>query len=367
MSKTTDVAIIGGGVIGCSIAYQLAKRGVECTVFDKDRFASGASGATAGIVGPIWYVDHSIKPYFELGMRSLKMFPTLTAELKEAGVDPEFQQNGVVQVALTDELNDLLHENLVWQGELGIGVHWIDRHELLEREPEITPVAQGGVLSPKEGSIVGKAFVDALVHAASRLGTSCLEGVEVTGLEMDGDKVIGVRTLTETYHSNHTILAAGPWTGLAKRWLPQSIPVRPVKGQRILLRKPGFLPRCSVQSIVPQLDGCVISAATREENIFDQVVTAVGVAHMVSKARDVFPVLKDAEFISATAGVRPGTPDGMPILGPVPGWGGLSIASGHDRVGIILSPVTGELIADYVVTGDDSKLEPFSITRFGFE
>ena len=152
MSQTTDIAIIGGGVIGCSIAYQLAKRGVECTVFDKGRFASGASGATAGIVGPIRYVDHSIKPYFELGMRSLKMFPTLTAELKEAGVDPEFQQNGAVKVALTDKLNNLLHENLVWQGELGIGVHWIDRDELLEREPEIAPVAQGGVLSPKEGA-----------------------------------------------------------------------------------------------------------------------------------------------------------------------------------------------------------------------
>ena len=172
MSQTTDVVIIGGGVIGCSIAYQLSKQGVECTVFDKGRFASGASGATAGIVGPIWYVDHTIKPYFELGMRSLGMFPTLTAELKEAGVDPEFQQNGVIKVALNDELEDLLHENLVWQGELGIGVRWIDRDELLEREPEIAPAAQGGVLSPKEGNIGGKAFVDALVHAARRLGTS---------------------------------------------------------------------------------------------------------------------------------------------------------------------------------------------------
>ncbi len=88
---------------------------------------------------------------------------------------------------------------------------------------------------------------------------------------------------------------------------------------------------------------------------------------MVSNARDVFPILKDAEFVSATAGVRPGSPDGMPILGPVPGWCGLSIASGHDHVGIILSPATGELIADYVVTDDGSKLEPFSITRFGSE
>ena len=151
MTRTTDVAIIGGGVIGCSIAYQLAKRGISSTVFEKDRLASSASGATAGIVGPIWYVDHKVEPYFEMAMRSLDMFPALTRELKEAGVDPEYREGGVMKVALDDELREVLLDNLIWQGELGIGVRWVDRDELREREPHITPGSAGSGAVPSGG------------------------------------------------------------------------------------------------------------------------------------------------------------------------------------------------------------------------
>ena len=364
MNRTTDVAIIGGGVVGCSIAYQLGKRGIRSTVFEKDRLASSASGATAGIVGPIWYVDHTIEPYFEMAMRSLDMFPELTEELKVAGVDPEYRDSGVMKVALTDELHDVLKENLIWQGELGIGVHWIDRDELREREPHITPDAQGAVLSPQEGSIRGEAFVNSLAHAASSLGAVILERTEVTGLEFDGSRVIGVRTvLNETHYANYTVLAAGAWTGLANRWLPETIPVRPVKGQRITLRMPGFLPTGPIQSVIPRNDGTMLAAATREEGVFDHRITAA-VQEMFNNATAVYPILRDAEFVGARAGIRPGSPDGMPILGPVPGWEGLSVASGHDHVGIILSPATGVDMADYIETGDASALDFFSIERF---
>ena len=256
MTRTTDVAIIGGGVIGCSIAYQLAKRGITSTVFEKDRLASSASGATAGIVGPIWYVDHTVEPYFELAMRSLDMFPKLTEELKVAGVDPEYREGGVMKVALDDELQEVLQDNLIWQGELGMGVHWIDQDELRKREPHVTPDAQGAVLSPNEGSIRGEAYVNSLAHAAAGLGATILERTEVTGLEFNGSRVIGVRTmLNDICYAGHTVLAAGAWTGLAAHWLPETIPVRPVKGQRITLRMPGFLPAGPVQSVIPQNDG----------------------------------------------------------------------------------------------------------------
>ncbi len=364
MTRTTDVAIIGGGVVGCSIAYQLGKRGISSTVFEKDRLASSASGATAGIVGPIWYVDHTIEPYFEMAMRSLAMFPKLIEELEVAGVDPEYRDSGVMKVALTDELHDVLKENLIWQGELGIGVHWIDRDELREREPHITPEAQGAVLSPLEGSIRGEAYVNSLAHAASSLGAVILERTEVTGLEFDGSRVIGVRTLlNETHYANHTVLAAGAWTGLADRWLPETIPVRPVKGQRITLRMPGFLPSGPIQSVIPRNDGTMLAAATREEGVFDHRITAA-VQEMFNNATAVYPMLRDAEFVGARAGIRPGSPDGMPILGPVPGWDGLSVASGHDHVGIILSPATGVDMADYIETGDASGIDFFSIERF---
>ncbi len=364
MMRTTDVAIIGGGVIGCSIAYQLAKRGIRSTVFEKDRLASSASGATAGIVGPIWYVDHTVGPYFELAMRSLSMFSGLAKELKEGGLDPEYREGGVMKVALDDELRETLLENLIWQGELGLGVHWIDQAELREREPHITPEAQGAVLSPQEGSIRGEAYVNSLAHAASSLGATVLERTEVTGLEFDGSSVVGIRTLlNDIYYAGHTVLAAGAWTGLANRWLPDTLPVRPIKGQRITLRMPGFLPAGPVQSVIPQNDGTVLAAATREEGVFDHRITAA-VQEMFNNATAVYPMLRDAEFVAARAGIRPGSPDGMPILGPVPGWEGLSVASGHDHVGIILSPATGVDMADYLATGDASGLDFFSIERF---
>ena len=115
MAKTTDVAIIGGGVIGCSIAYQLSKNGVECLVFEQNTLASGASGASVGIVGPIWYLDNTIESFFELGMQSLEIFPSLSEELLEAGFDPQFHQTGVIKVALDEQLFEMLQNNLAWQ------------------------------------------------------------------------------------------------------------------------------------------------------------------------------------------------------------------------------------------------------------
>jgi glycine oxidase len=200
------------------------------------------------------------------------------------------------------------------------------------------------------------------------LGAEVHEGVEVTGLELQGRKVIGVRTNTQVYHSSHTVLAAGPWSGIANRWLNETLPVRPVKGQRILLRKAGFLPKSAVRTFetysVPWSDGTVLVAATREEGVFDEEPTAAGIGHLLSEAVASFPILKDAVFVGARAGVRPGTPDDLPIMGPVPGWEGLSIVTGHDHVGIMLSPGSGELMANYIDTGNARPLEPFSIARF---
>ena len=351
-------------MIGCSIAYQLAKRGIESTVLEQSRFGSGASGATAGIIGPLWYVDRAVGPYFELGMRSLEMFPTLAAELQEAGVDPEFRQNGILKPALNPEHLNALKHNLAWQGEMGMGVRWLERDEVIEREPEIHPEVLGGVFSPREGSVRGKSYVDALVHAGSKLGAKFLEATAVTGLETEGRSVTGLRTALGVLHAEHTVLAAGPWTGTPGAWVPETIPVRPVKGQRVLLRRTGFLPRRSVESVVPQVDGNVLVGATREEGLFDQTITVAGVRQVTETALNVFPSLREAELVAAQAGVRPASPDGVPIMGPVPGWEGLSIASGHDHAGVMLSPGTGELIADYLATGDATALEPFSLSRF---
>ena len=369
MRRSTDVAIIGGGVIGCSIAYHLCKLGIHSTVFERDRFASGASGATAGLIAPLRYIDPSATATFELGLRSLEAFPSLADELREAGVDPAFRQSGYLGVALKPEEVDELRSQLVWQAELGIGVRWVDREELLEREPEISQEVLGGVFSPTEAHIRGTSYVDALVHAASRKGATFFQDTEVVGLQTEDGRVTGVRTRQGLMPAGHTVLAAGAWTGIAGRWLPVTLPVSPVKGQRVLLRKTGLLPRCPVNtrhgSVIPEVDGNVLVAATHEEGRFDHDVTAQAVSELVAGAVAIYPALKDATYVGARAGVRPGSPDGLPILGPIPGWEGISIASGHYILGIMLSPGTGELMADSISTGDGVALEPFSIARFG--
>lgn len=368
MAISTDVVIIGGGVMGCSLAYYLAKLGIKSTVLERSKLASGASGATAGVIAPLWHINRSSEALFALGMRSLDRFPTLANELIEAGVDPGFRQNGVLKIAFSPEEVDELKHNLAWQGELGIGVSWQTIDDVIGREPQVNPEVWGGVFSPNEGHIEGQRYVEALAHAASRLGVQVHEGLEVTGLELQGHNVMGVRTNTQVYHSRHTVLAAGPWSGIAQKWLPEKLPVRPVKGQRILLRKPGFLPRCAVRTFeaytVPWADGTVLVAATREEGVFDEAPTAEGIKHLLSEAIASFPTLGDAVFMGARAGVRPATPDDAPIMGPLPGWEGLSVITGHDAVGIMLSPGSGELMANYIDTGNARPLEPFSIGRF---
>ncbi len=367
MPKTAEVVIVGGGVIGCSVAYQLAKLGIKSVVLERRRLASGASGATVGAVAPLWHLGAADNPVFDLGMRSLEMFPQLADELLEAGVDPAFRQAGLLKLAFSSDEAAELKRSLGWQGELGLEVEWLEPSQILERESEVSQRVVGGVYSHREGHVEGLQYTRSLAHAAGRLGAAILEGTEVTGLRFEGDKVTGVHTGDETYACEHTVLAAGPWTGW-NRWLPEGLPVRGIKGQRILLRKAGFLPGCPVRNseayVVPWSDGNLLVGATREEGRYDEETTADGIRRMVEAAEVSFPSLGDAEFIDARAGVRPGTPDGLPVMGPVPGWRGLSAATGHDAVGVMLSPGSGELMANYIGSGDPGPLEPFSAARF---
>ena len=368
-SSTAEVVIIGGGVIGCSIAYQLAKRGIKSSVFEQNRFASGASGASAGMITPLWHVDHNNPAFFALGINSLMSFPELARELTEAGIDPELRMCGVLKVAMDDDQAEALRRDLMWQAELGFGVRWANTQDVLELEPEVNGDNHGGVFSPLEGHVKGQRLVDSLVHAAGALGATFSEGVEVTSLVTEGSRVLGVRTSKGEVLSGHTVLAAGPWTGLFRRWIQQPpLPIRPVKGQRLLVRKLGFLPKILIHSFmgttIPQSDGSILIGATRHEGEFDQEVTVDAVSSILSNATTILPVLRDATLVQATAGVRPGTPDDVPILGPVPGWDGLSVASGHDSVGVMSSPETGLLMANYIATGDATALEPFGLARF---
>ena len=373
MPESVEVAIIGGGVMGCAIAWQLAKRGVSCALVEKNEFGAGASGATAGVVGPLWHLDPEDHAMFGLGMHSLELFPQWAAELAEAGVNPEFQQSGVLRLAFTeDEVNEL-RSYYRWQDLLGLGVQWLDGDEVRQREPGASPQVLAALFSPREGCVRGQRFCDALAHAAGRLGAWLYARTEVTALKYDGDRITGVDTTVGPISAALVVLAAGPGSGIGGRWTapggPLDLPVRGVKGQRILLRQPGFMPRTPVRNsavyVVPRLDGNILVASTREEGRTDDTVTAEGVATLIAGAVASFPGLADAAFVSGRAGVRPATPDGLPIIGPVPGVDGLTIATGHDAVGMMLSPGTAELMVQYLLDGVSEPLQPFRPDRFG--
>ena len=373
MPESVDVAIIGGGVMGCAIAWQLAQRGVSCALVERRSFGSGASGATAGVVGPLWHLDPDNPALLGLGLRSLELFPQWAAELTDAGVNPEFQQSGVMKAAFTpgevDELRGFFH----WQSRLELGVEWLDTKGVLEREPDASPHILAAIYSPQEGCVRGQRFCHALSHAAGRLGARLYENTEVTGLLTQGSRVTGIETTGGTIAAGQVVLAAGPWSGVAGRWAvpggPPALPVRGVKGQRILLRRPGRMPKTPVRNssvyVVPRLDGNILVASTREEGRSDEVVTAEGVATLIAGACLTFPSLADAAFVSGRAGVRPATPDGLPIIGPAPEIDGLTIATGHDAVGMMLSPGTAQLVVNYLLDGVAEPLRPFRADRFG--
>ena len=225
---------------------------------------------------------------------------------------------------------------------------------------------------PLEGCVRGQRFCDSLAHAAGRLGARLYERTEVTALNHDGARVTGVETTAGPIAAGQVVLAAGPGSGIAGRWAspggPLDLPVRGVKGQRLLLRSPGFMPRTPVRNssvyTVPRLNGNILVASTREEGRTDETVTAEGVATLINGALQSFPSLADAALVSARAGVRPATPDGRPVIGPAPGVDGLTIATGHDAVGIMLSPGTAELVVNWLLDGASDQLQPFRADRF---
>ena len=200
MPESVDVAIIGGGVMGCAIAWQLAKNGVSCALVERGSFGGGASGATAGVVGPLWHLDPEDPDMFRLGMRSLELFPAWASELTEAGVNPEFQQTGVLKAAFAEDEVEELQGFHRWQSQLGFGVEWLERDDVLRREPNVSPEVRAAIFSPQEGCVRGQRLCDSLAHAAGRLGAKLYEGVEVTGLRHAGERITGWRPLPGKLH-----------------------------------------------------------------------------------------------------------------------------------------------------------------------
>ena len=353
--RTYDVVIVGGGVIGLSSAWRLAQAGARVAVLERDEPPAGATRVAAGMLAPVGEVTFGEPRLLELTLRAAEIFPGFVAELEAAsGIDTGLTRSGALHVALDSDEAEQLRRVHDLQRRLGLEAEWLAPRACRELEPGLTPSLRGGVLAPGEGSVDPRALSAALLGALSGEGVEVRTGTEVGSALIEGERVAGVRTVGgEELRAAEVVLACGAWSGQAA-WLPERArpPVRPVKGQILELRSPagaaapaGRIVASERVYLVPRPDGRLIAGATVEERGFDTSVTAGGVHELLREAYRLLPDLAEMELVGALAGLRPGTPDNLPLVGPGT-LDGLTLATGHFRNGILLAPLAAaQLVA----------------------
>jgi len=344
---------MGAGAIGTSIAYQLSKAGMRVALFDRGRVGGEATGASAGMIqlNP----DRATPPDLSrLELESARLFPALAADLQgRTGMDIGYRPSPLLHVALEEGDEARLRTHRAWQVDHGISVAWLDGSAVLDLEPTLSPDIRAALFYPDDHQLLPLTFVQALARAAVDLGAVLREGAGIDRLLTDGDRVIGVAIGGETVHAGEVVIATGAWASSWSEVLHTPIPVRPVRGQMVGLRTSGTGLRNAVSSsqgyMLTKPDGATYVGTTVEDVGFDARPTVSGIAGLLALVPRLAPRLADATFVRAWAGLRPATSDGLPLLGRIPGWHGVTLAAGHYRDGILLAPVTGELVADLVV------------------
>ncbi|MCR8644978.1 glycine oxidase ThiO [Paenibacillus sp. N1-5-1-14] len=354
MHRSVDVVIIGGGVIGCSIAYQLAKRGIQAIILEKDRIASGASSAAAGMLGAQSEQFQS-PALFDLARQSRAMFPSLATELREAsGIDIGFMQFGMLKVALSP--NEAAELQLTTSKQLSVGeqAEWLDAYAARQLEPELSDHIIGAMHIPGDGHVVAPDLTQAFARSSIRHGVEIREFAEVLQLLHRDGQIEGVKTSKETLYCKQVIVATGAMTQPFFAKVGVHVPIYPVKGECFAVRmaKPLFQKTIYTEScyLVPKRSGEILIGATTTPNCWDTKVTLQGLVTLFERAQQLIPAIRHTEWSRTWAGLRPQTATGMPYMGEHPQLRGLFLAAGHYRNGILLSPITGHIMAE-LITG----------------
>ncbi len=370
MSRTGDVVVIGAGVIGLAIAFELAERGAVVRVVDRGEPAGAASWAAAGMLAP--YTERvRDTALVRFCAASLREYPAFVARVAAAsGIDARLRLDGVMHAAFdAAQLDELRRHAQTLAGE-GVACDVLDRGALLAAEPSLGASVVGGLKIHGEGSVDNRRLGRALVAACAARGARVERGAAVR-VECDARRALGVHTELGFVAAGTIVNACGAWaealTGVPRQCAP---PVVPIKGQMIALATPaGFVRRSTWVPgayLVPRDDGRLLIGATVESVGFDERVTAQGVHELLRAALAAAPSLREFTITESWAGLRPGTPDGLPFLGPTP-LDGLLLATGHYRNGILMAPATARSIADAVESGKASALEAFALARLGTE
>ncbi|MBM4448496.1 MAG: FAD-dependent oxidoreductase [Chloroflexi bacterium] len=366
----TDVVIVGAGAIGCAIAYFLSRQGVKVIIVEKDSLGDHASGHAPGILNPQVAIPEYVDIMLPLTTKSFQLHQELYPQLlAETGVDYYFRRSALLGLAFTQaEAQETKDEIGILQKQ-GFETSWLDGDAVRLIDSRISPEVIGAEYSQDAGELDSYRYVLALAQAAEKYGAEIRNG-RFTGLKRKGAKLTGVQLSSGEIGCASAVLAMGPWTGQASSSLGLSIPIRPQKGQNLRVRAPGppfatLLAWDASYNTTTRQDGLVYHGATHEDVGFDEEPSAEGRDELINSLVTMVPSLVAAEVVLQTACLRPLAADGLPILGEVPGWNGVYLATGHWTKGILLSPVTGYIISELILgKAAPLPIEPFSVARF---
>ena len=364
-----DVLIIGGGVIGLSIARELQKKGAgRITIVDRGTLGGEASWAAAGMLAP--NVEVSTDPSFHsFCTASRDLYPDFCQSLlDETGIDPELDRSGTLFVAFTDEDLDELDEHYRRLDRKDSGVERLAATAIVELEPFISDKIREGLLFPNDWQVENRKLVSALGRYAELNGIRLVEHEEVSTLLTDGSRVIGARISNSDLLADVVVLATGAWTSFIKLGDTRvPIEVKPIRGQmicfdtahrqlnRVVFSRRGY--------VTPRVDGRVLVGASVEDAGFDKSVSATITDSLIGAGIEIAPRLGAFSITEVWAGLRPFAADGLPVIGEVPGYENLLVATGHFRNGILLAPKTAEIVAEKIV---DKVVSPY-VRIFGTE
>jgi glycine oxidase len=362
-----QVIVVGAGVVGCAVAYELALRGAQVRVIDPRGLGQGATRASAGILAP--YIEGHSSTLLRLGVCSLDQYDAFVARVcRDSGRHVEYRRNGTLQVAFDDiEVRDLEQQRRAL-ADAGVVHSFLDGPDAQCLEPSLAEGVRGALLVPQQGYVQAAGLVSAMADAAAGRGAVLAVGRVQAVEEVRGS--LSVATSEDRIMADAVVIAAGTWSGgIPVRPAPDA-PVRPVRGQLLQLRRD----QPTVSSVVwgsgcylvPWQDGSVLVGATVEDAGFDESVTADGVARLLQNAGRIVPALRSAVFTEARAGLRPASADELPIIGASTAVRGVYYATAHYRNGVLLAPLTATLIADLVVDRHRRpELELVRPDRFG--
>ena len=369
MEQTSHVVVVGAGVIGCAVAYELARRGARVQVVDRREVGQGATQASAGVLAP-YLTQHEGSPLTDLGARSLKLYDEFVARVVEdSGSTVQYARTGTLEVVTDDASLARLMAIGDRHSANGIAVEYLDAKRARDAEPQLADQVRGGLLVHPHGFVGAAELTAALRRASGAHGVSFVTATSAVKVLAEGDS-LRVETSGDGWSCDGVVLAAGSWSGQVEIEGAPSVPVRPVRGQLLHLGWRGASLSRVVWAehcyLVPWTNGSVLAGATVEEVGFDERATVAGVQQLIDLTCELVPAATNAWFKEVRVGLRPGTPDALPVIGPSATVPGLVYATGHFRNGVLLAPLTAVLVSDLMLDQKrDAAIDMTSPSRFG--